>query len=393
MDSLELLKDKSRWTIIPNVPVFIPHVRHDAEGAELYSVTEKRLSDIVKVCNDRAKAGVLGKIQIGHTRPKDAETAQPPLVGLMADYKVGRFGPHKKSAVLCNFYVDKKHEEEAKKYPFRSVEFYSETNEITAVALLKRDPDLDMGMLLYARNPKGNCYFYSSRELTMDLASEVLPDEDEEMNEEDKAFGDKIESYMKKKYPKFSEHYAAACGGMASSTSVVVPEPKIKTHYERQSAAQPDTRAAALVRENAELYERLTKSETRLASIEGDRKKDQLAQHYERQLRAMDPSGQAFDHEAELKDLREMDEPRAEKWLTKLKQAASHYERSPVGAGMIRIGEEELPASRQPQDVTEYEKQTIVDFVTAANDEMPADKPLMTFAEGVEHFRKSKKVS
>ena len=51
------------------------------------------------------------------------------------------------SSMLSNLYYSKEHWEEAKKYPFRSVEYWPGSRDIRAVALLLRDPELDLGAL------------------------------------------------------------------------------------------------------------------------------------------------------------------------------------------------------------------------------------------------------
>lgn len=367
IDSLELLKDASRWVVKKNVPIFIPHVRKGTNGQELYRITENDLRDIAAVCNSRAAEGVLGKLQIGHTLKDKPETEQPPLAGLFQNYQPSRFGPEGKPCLSADFYYLKSQFETSKKYPFRSAEYYPNTKEITAVALLQRDPELDMGMLLFER--KGPCYFYSSKELPMDFASQVIPDE---------AFDEKEASkfmlYMKKCFPKFYEQYGPGGGGQNGGTLDGM------TGYQRQTPAvtpavavvlPPSTPGATavspLAKENAELYQRNEQLSARLAKIEGDYKADQLAVQYERQLRELDPEGRTLDISAELADLRSMTEAQAASHLKRLERAAQ-YSRTPIGQPMLRI-EDSVQHVRDSAPTTEYESQAALDFVTAMQDE------------------------
>ncbi len=371
IDSLELLKDASRWVVKKNVPIFIPHVRRGAKGEELYRITENDLRDIAAVCNSRASQGVLGKLQIGHTIKDKPETAQPPLAGLFQNYRPGKFGPDSKPCLLVDFYYDKNGFSEAKKYPFRSAEFYPNTKEITAVALLQRDPELDMGMLLFER--KGPCYFYSSKELPMDkaYAEEVKPDE--AFDEKEAA---KFMMYMSKCFPKFAEQYGAQ-----------KPNP---AEYQRNGnghangTVKPAGEASPLLKENAELYERTGKLEAELAVLRAENK----AVQYERKLLAIDPQGQTLDVQAELADLRTMTDAQVESHFKRLERAAQ-YARSPVGQGFIQT-EDGLQAAvaqtRASAPVTQYEKNAAIELCTELHEQ---GKP-MTFAEAVAEIRKKK---
>ncbi len=415
LEAVESLRDEKKWKIVPNVPIFIPHTRKDENGQPKYHVTEADLKEIANVCNARARAGALGKIQIGHTirdqygddgfLRKTPEHEQPELVGVFKDYKVGRFGPEQKPALLVNLYYRRDKFDHAKTYPFRSVEYYNQAKEITALALLRKDPDLDMGMLLFSRD-LGPCDYYSSKGLPMteSLSEEVIPDEDEEMDEE---YSRKFMGAMKKHFPKLVEQYG--CGpGMASSTSVVVPqgvgkngEPHMETEmhhsYERtgaNGAAAPNGNGTAngtpkppdpLVRENGELLSKVDQYARRIEALEAERKADVQAIHYERQLRAFDPDGQIIAIDKELAALRKMPEEQAKAYLETLDRA-TQYSRSPVGQPLVRVDGQ--PVARTGP-CTAYEKNAVADYVTAENEKRDAEnKPRMTFGEGLAEFRK-----
>ncbi len=62
-------------------------------------------------------------------------------------------------ALLMDYYIRKEVYDESKSYPFRSAEFYPDRDEITRVAFLRRDPELDNGALVYGRDEP--CYRYT----------------------------------------------------------------------------------------------------------------------------------------------------------------------------------------------------------------------------------------
>lgn len=150
------LSDESLWKKIESAPIFIPHDR-DAKGKDgediKISVGPDDLGPIAEQINMREQEyGVPPLLTIGHrqqTNPNFNEKNQPDIVGCVRHARIGVFGPKAAPAVLADLYVLKEHWEEARKYPFRSVDFYPGSNKVTGVALLKRDPFLPMGMIMY----------------------------------------------------------------------------------------------------------------------------------------------------------------------------------------------------------------------------------------------------
>lgn len=150
MQFLDRLRDESRWVIRRGKPIFTPHKRTGPDGAEIV-VTEADLAEIARNANRLfKKSGVAGRLTPGHLQPKAAETDQPPIWGYTLNYRVSRFGPERKPCVVYDEYVYPQHAKESALYPYRSAEYYPAAKEIRGVALLKRDPFLDMGMTAYA---------------------------------------------------------------------------------------------------------------------------------------------------------------------------------------------------------------------------------------------------
>lgn len=98
-------------------------------------------------------------ISVGHTipDPQTPEHLQPKTVGAELNYQLVPFGKddsgQEQWAILVDQYFKRvfwdDEEEGAKTYPFRSAEFRYSTDEINRTALLRREPELAMGAMLY----------------------------------------------------------------------------------------------------------------------------------------------------------------------------------------------------------------------------------------------------
>jgi hypothetical protein len=156
VDFLKTLDDPRLWVKVENAPIFKPHERtiKGPDGAEKKIViTEDDLEPIAQQINQlAADDGSLPIMTIGHrvqNDPNFKETNQPPWVGVVCNAKKGTFGPKNKPAITATLYYKRKHWEEAKEYPFRSIDFYPGSNKVSGVALLTRDPYLSMGIISY----------------------------------------------------------------------------------------------------------------------------------------------------------------------------------------------------------------------------------------------------
>lgn len=188
LEFLESLKDESRWHIRRNVPVFGPHSRKDAEGKERYKVTDKTLERICNNAREREKKkGVVGLLSIGH-RPLDRNLPESEVprfakpVGYILNYRNTGFGPEGEPCAMVDEYIKKEHWEEAKHFPFRSAEYWPSREEITGVALLLRDPELDLGMVAsgrenYERVAGPIYYSMPSDDISPEKAKKILKDD------------------------------------------------------------------------------------------------------------------------------------------------------------------------------------------------------------------------
>lgn len=196
--TLSDIDDQSLWVVTPGVPVFTAHKRRAADGS-VVSWSKEELPGLAERVNRKEhESGVLPVLCVGHRKPNLPETEQPPIVGVARNWRVGQWGPKGEPGLLCDFYVRKDKAAAAEGYPFRSVEIYP-SGEITAVAFLRRDPQLDLGMMPFAKGEgwlsyerQGVLYFAAG---PADAATAAEPESDDE-------FTARFMGYMKSKFPR-----------------------------------------------------------------------------------------------------------------------------------------------------------------------------------------------
>lgn len=161
------LENPSLFTKETGVPIFCPHIakKSNAKTGQMEEVvvTEEDLPLIVQNINSRVtRTGNLVKGSIGHFRyDKNAtETDQPDIVCFYKDAAVGRYGPQQTVGILATRYIRRGFEKMVRRdFPERSADYYPGSKEITAVASLKRDAELDLGVISYREELGGViCY-------------------------------------------------------------------------------------------------------------------------------------------------------------------------------------------------------------------------------------------
>src|SRR6202041_3106088 len=115
--------------------------------------TEDDLDEIAQNMREiQDEDGVFGRITDGHIIPntKDKavpESAQPELLGMFANPRTGTFGPQDVPCVLVDTFTYKRDKPIGRLY--RSAEYYPKAKTIRGMALLLREPELDMGVVPY----------------------------------------------------------------------------------------------------------------------------------------------------------------------------------------------------------------------------------------------------
>lgn len=151
-DFAQTLADPTRWVIKRGVPIFKPHQRTDPNTQKLIRVDLPKLYRIAENLQRlERQGGVPIRMTLGHTEPGKAETEQPPVAGYYRNARVQRFGPKGEPAIVVDEWLDPQYTPHRKNYPYRSAEYYDDAEQITGVALLTRDPYLDLGVVAYDR--------------------------------------------------------------------------------------------------------------------------------------------------------------------------------------------------------------------------------------------------
>lgn len=179
MAFLASLDDESKWVKQENVPICRPLVRvvakRQPDGSILEKTVEITAADLPTIAEEinrmERETGTLPLATIGHRsqEPNFPEHLQPPAPGVFRGAKVGTFGPGNMPCVLSTQYIRREKwaagfglngDEGAKDFPHRSMDIYPEQAgmlrkwTITGVALLKKDPFLQMGILSFELDPR-----------------------------------------------------------------------------------------------------------------------------------------------------------------------------------------------------------------------------------------------
>jgi hypothetical protein len=141
------------YVLRPGVPVFDEHDDLDEHGQVLRRFDRPALEEIALRCNARERAtGDLCPITLGHTIDGAPEHQQPPIVGFARNFRVGAFGPAQRNGILADFYLRRDRYSQAMDFPRRSVELWVKERFIDPIALLRRTPQRDLGLLTHGRN-------------------------------------------------------------------------------------------------------------------------------------------------------------------------------------------------------------------------------------------------
>lgn len=325
LDFLRRLDDPSQWVIVRGVPIFKEHERTDRDGKLLYKVGQAELEKAVRQYQRlAAEYGVVPRITIGHvnTDRNAPETAQPEVVGYARNLRIGQFGPAQTLAVLADCYYRKDAWERARRFPYRSAEYYPHSGEITGIALLVRDPQLDLGMVAYEReHPR---YSYAMENSVMDPTTNTA----DVLSPEETQLAEKIMRYMCSKIPGLQQLAAA-------------PAPAAQPPAPEQLAAAPP--APALPSNDGDKKDghpdqnRRTVDPVRYQRLEADFR--QLQQQYvraecQRQLERLQEEGFQFDLAQEVAVMVPMTPELRTQRLGYIRQ---YYRQAPVAKDFIPV--------------------------------------------------------
>lgn len=274
LESLAKLDDPAVYVVRRRVPVFCAHVRRDKSGKVLYRVTDALLHTIAERCNRLYRErGVPSRITLGHTLPGHnvPEHDQPEIVGWARNWDVGPYGPGGVLANVVDEFILRHRVKDVDSYPYRSVEYYPTRGEVSGVAHLRRDPELDLGIVTgdgrvdYAREQRadGPVYYLLGGSAMADDPTTTVPGS----TDHDPEFDKKCDGYMDRKYrhlPAMHQAYAAtlppdtgdapAPGG---DTPPPPPTPGGSGGPDQFSRQQEAARYARIERESADIKREL----------------------------------------------------------------------------------------------------------------------------------------
>jgi len=295
------LENPALYERVDGVPIFGPHVRRKKAPNGKWQevrVDDKDLKKIAEAMETMERdKGTLPVITPGH-RKLDAsvsEEDQPPTWGYARWAKPGFYSlPNgdKVKTLLATVYFDKRQKAKdgrpvsvaARSFPHRSVDYYADTHEISGIAMLRRDPELELGLISYGGTRP--LFQYSTENVIMDPTA--APDANapadsgagEELSPDDAGKAMSYAKHYEKHHPAFKymcDSHAEQMAASASPTNTAVPAPtdgKTPPPDQMQRSGMP----AQFARDFEDMKVRLAAAE----------KRERLTQYSAELLRARD---------------------------------------------------------------------------------------------------------
>lgn len=413
---LEGVKDGS-YVLIPDVPIFDAHDEFDYSGNQKTNANwgklirrfdKARLQAIADKCNGRQEStGDLAPFGPGHTIPNqyDAkgimvrpakEEDQPPIWGYLADYRVGPFGPERKTGLLINLYAKAEHAEKVKKeFPRRSIELYPKDNTIDWLAVLRRSPQRDLGLLAYSKSAHAAgvtrwcpweqetrvyavgqkamaaCYSADGK-LRYSMENSIMSDEkiddptlqpnadvpaDDSLSPEEARTAERFMKHYQNKHPmlQYMCKYGADGGMQMPSPTNMAPPAPMTPLPDAAAGAPPIGAPPGGPSDEKKDKERMSKESDaiRYSRLEAEVKqlraeRDTETQRYqraqcERDVIQLEGEGYELDRADEVAELLSRTPEQRKTYIARLKK---RYQRAPVGGDFIRVDEPEGPDER-----------------------------------------------
>ncbi len=269
------LHNPGLYEVKRGVPIFRAHRRktRDALGKEIeIVVTDDDLPAIARNMSAlQVEEGVPARIVDGHIKPgaEVPEAEQPALLGFALNPRCGRFGPKRTPCVMVDTYLKRDKLAIARERPFRSAEYYPDSKTIRGVALLLRDPQLDMGIVTYVGDEQP--YLYAMENIMPDSIHDQPDRTDGEFTPQEVEHFEKLCRYMAKKgLLKYGEPGPSAPA--ANNTALPGNEPTKKK----------EEMLAHIRTEQPELYAKLEAAEKRIAGLIQEQERAKCAAIVER---------------------------------------------------------------------------------------------------------------
>lgn len=253
--SLDAIGDPSQYTLKRSVPWFRAHTLKKKDGSES-TVTEDDLPEIAQHMQALEKEGRLFRLTQGHINLAGDEDEQPDLLAFARNARFDFFGPKRIPCVMVDEYARNDKLDTLRELPYRSAEYYPKKKLITGCGALIRDPELNLGAVLYSHDSEPWHYAEAFR----------VDDKEKEFSPEETAQMERMCHYMAKKFPKL---FGPEAMGPANAAA---PEPVKEEEKKKEEEKEPEQFRAT---ETPEFY--AMKQETASAKREAEAAKAEAA--------------------------------------------------------------------------------------------------------------------
>lgn len=395
--------DPSQWIIKKAVPVFGEHNEpgdpEQNEPPETFD--EPALREISDNCNKLVASGNPPGLTLGHTFSKAKETDQPETVGYAKNFRVARSPLDGKYRIYQDEYYFPEKYAEALKYPYRSVERWKKGKFFKPIALLRREPALNLGVASYSAD--GDTVIRYSREVyampePMETAQGAPPQAAPmppaaegpglEPTDKDKELFHKLcmAHPMVGKMLKQYEGGAAAPAAPAapapanlSGTNGEIPAPVKKMEDEEEPEAGvrekdpkemvPMQRSPEDVVHYARMDRKLKEMEAKQATYDAEiaqAKQDAKMARYSKVLTGLEAAGVLFDYDEEMRDCAPLDEGQFTNHIAKMQKYNARVNFGPPIRHAVASPEaDDKKAARELDEVLQYLRKTGTDYDTA----------------------------
>lgn len=379
------LEDPDKWVVYRRVAIFDEHDEWQLPGGKVVFTRPGQqppagaklirhfgpdeLQEIADHNNLRAEAtGDFTPIVIGHTRPNIPEEEQPEIVGFGKDFGLSLFGKDNRTVLHTTFCIRKDKHAKAMEYPRRSVELWKSDMVIDPIALLKRTPQRDLGLLTYDRTGRPGRIFYSMEDFSVNDTPPPAAGDDN-----DDALVQKMSKhFIKADHPAWKyacdQHakYSAPSGSntaMPGPDDIPPPPPPPPSAGAAVPPPPPGDDKLRMQKEQESIYaaryeKRIADLEAQIAADRKVREKDLLAYQRterERDLVQLQAEGYEFDRAELLDDLAALP---AEQYAKRLVWVRKYAKRAPVSNGWVPTYSQSVEPTGEAQGMSgeQYEK-------------------------------------
>lgn len=384
VDFARRFADPSLWKIRKRIPIFAERTEEDPETGETEVLDPNELAVYVRNCNQLVATGNPPGLTLGHTRDDAPESSQPITIGYAKNFRMERSPLTGLMTVYHDEWYYPTAAAEVKSYPYRSVERWKVSKLFKPIALLRREPQINLGVVSYHAGEKVVRYSresYMPDQPTQPPAHQMVtpnpeggqagPDADD-LSPEEAQLADKffrhysmtnpVMKYMCAKYEAeaAAPDPAAAAAPAAGNTFVPGQEPAPAPAPVEQDARRMSANTNDLTRyqkENEALKQRVVALE----------KAERIAR-YNAELTVLREQGYVFEVSEELADSQNLDRNAFDKHKEKIKK---NYHRAPVGGDFIRT-----PSVEPKKNYSKDQVARAVRMVDESNGKLSYDEAL-----------------